>query len=418
LSSAAKKLLIDSGMPFLIKVSAAIIGLIFSYTATQYLSTEEFGAFSIAMLLALVLVTLSKLGLENSVVKLVAISLSNNNKANAQKYYTLALLISMVGALLLIFLVIIFQEFIAMELLSQPKIIHLIPTIAWLILPNTMLVINSSLFKGSNRPNLSITFSGLATFSFGIMGCVLFNPINALELLKIVCIAAYIATFISFLIYFNYLRFKIDYDLAPLKKVLSSCIPLWYSSIISLVIQQGSLLLLAIYSPLQEVAIFAIASKIAITTSFLLFAVNIVVSPKFAALYSAGKIDKLKLLVSTSNKILTVMSLAVTIAVLFFAESILALFGEEFTEGAVWLKVLVVGQFVNVSAGSVVYLLIMTGHEKLHQRNIMLSAIATCIMGFTLIPIYGALGAAITTALATTIQNSISFYYAHYRILN
>ena len=69
------------------------------------------------------------------------------------------------------------------------------------------------------------------------------------------------------------------------------------------------------------------------------------------------------------------------------------------------------GQFINICCGSVGYLLSMTGNE-LYVRNAILTSGLLCItLTIILVPIYGALGAAISIFSSIAIQNFIMVFY-------
>ena len=66
------------------------------------------------------------------------------------------------------------------------------------------------------------------------------------------------------------------------------------------------------------------------------------------------------------------------------------------------------GQFVNVATGSVGYLLMMCGHEKLMRNNIAFAAFFNVVMNLILIPTLGINGAAISTATSLALMNLVS----------
>jgi len=188
--------------------------------------------------------------------------------------------------------------------------------------------------------------------------------------------------------------------------------PLWTSAIVALIIQQFSLLILASYASLETIGQYAIALKISLSMSFILFSFNAVVAPKFATYFENKSYHKLLSLIKVNNRVLSTIAFMVTLLVITLANPLLAIFGEQYTEGVLILQILAIGQFVNIATGSSVSLLIMTGHEKLHQRNTIFVAIFTLIVAFLLIPLYGIVGAAITTSLSMSVQNLLSFYFA------
>jgi O-antigen/teichoic acid export membrane protein len=101
---------------------------------------------------------------------------------------------------------------------------------------------------------------------------------------------------------------------------------------------------------------------------------------------------------------------------MIFPSSILSLFGPDFEAGALLLRVLSIGQFINVAAGSVGYLLIMTGHERLLSLNITLATIINLWLCLWLIPKMGPLGAAIATAVPLAFLNLLSAYFVYAKL--
>jgi O-antigen/teichoic acid export membrane protein len=69
---------------------------------------------------------------------------------------------------------------------------------------------------------------------------------------------------------------------------------------------------------------------------------------------------------------------------------------------------MIISQFINVSTGSVGYLLMMSGNEKLLRNNIFIIAILNIILNIILVPRYGIYGAVIASGVSLTVQNMIS----------
>lgn len=89
---------------------------------------------------------------------------------------------------------------------------------------------------------------------------------------------------------------------------------------------------------------------------------------------------------------------------------VMGLFGPEFTTGGTVLLVLALGQFINVATGSVGFVLIMTGNERLARNNTVIAATVSLVLNVLLIPRLGALGAAIATAASIASLNLSAAY--------
>jgi O-antigen/teichoic acid export membrane protein len=92
------------------------------------------------------------------------------------------------------------------------------------------------------------------------------------------------------------------------------------------------------------------------------------------------------------------------------------LFGSQFTVGAEVLKILAIGQFINVVTGPVGYLLMMSGNERLMRNNIIVSTVICIILNSILIQKFGIFGGAIATAFCLALMNIISTIFVWNRL--
>ncbi len=94
------------------------------------------------------------------------------------------------------------------------------------------------------------------------------------------------------------------------------------------------------------------------------------------------------------------MAAPVLLLLIVFPGFIMGIFGQQFVRGWGVLAVLAIGQFINVSTGSVGFLLIMCGEERVYRNNTAFAAIVNVALNVLLIPRWHALGAAVATATA------------------
>ena len=171
--------------------------------------------------------------------------------------------------------------------------------------------------------------------------------------------------------------------------------------------------MLGIWEDSAEVGLFSAANRTAAFVSFVLIAVNAIAAPKFAVLYHKKEYQALADLVRNTTKIMILIALPILIIFVVFKRTIMGLFGEEFIASSPLLVILAIGQFVNVTTGSVGMLLTMTGFEKIWRNNMFIAAIATVIMGVLFIPWLGATGAAIATAAGLSFQMILAVFLVY-----
>lgn len=139
---------------------------------------------------------------------------------------------------------------------------------------------------------------------------------------------------------------------------------------------------------------YAVTLRIANLLSLPLLAANVVFLPTIAAIHARN--DHAELQRQVSNWILwtTVGAIVIALPLFLFAETVLSLFGEPFRAASVALRILLVGQLINGSLGSVGFILIMTGNERLAAIIVGVVAPISLISQLVLISYFGIEGAA------------------------
>jgi O-antigen/teichoic acid export membrane protein len=117
--------------------------------------------------------------------------------------------------------------------------------------------------------------------------------------------------------------------------------------------------------------------------------------------------------VKFSSKLIFWLSCPIILFIFLNSESLLRVFGYEFVNAEFSLRVLLIGQFFNILCGSVGYILMMTGNEKILRNIIISSALINIILNIILIPQFGILGAAIASAISMIIWNITALIYIY-----
>lgn len=190
-----------------------------------------------------------------------------------------------------------------------------------------------------------------------------------------------------------------------LRQWLAVALPLLFVDGSFLVLNQTDTLMIAALLNPAAVGIYSAAFKTAGWVSFILIAVNSIAAPMFASLYAQGNRAELQQLVSTIARWIFYPALAVAIGLVVFADPVLSLFGAEFVSAKWAMIALILGQLVNVGAGSVGYLLIMTGHQNQCALVVGGSALLNVGLNAIGIPWFGILGAAMATAISMATWN-------------
>jgi len=177
------------------------------------------------------------------------------------------------------------------------------------------------------------------------------------------------------------------------------------------------ILILGLFHEDADVGIYRAVGQLGTLVVFGLSAINQMLHPDFSKLYAANELDKLQKIVTYSSLAIFTFAIIPAVVFLFAGEYILRLtFGDDYMVGFIPLVILTLGQLANASFGSVGALLNMTGHEKDAMKGMMYSLGVNFVLAFLLIPIYGMVGAATSTAVSLMAWNIILRYYVKKRL--
>lgn len=196
-------------------------------------------------------------------------------------------------------------------------------------------------------------------------------------------------------------------EIVPEKKPhvsISNAIRFMWLGALYLLLNRSDLIMLGLISSNANAGIYAVASRAADLVPILLIASNMVIAPKIAILYRDGELEKLKKMLTTTIKVVVFASLPLALLLFFGANWLLLLFyGEDYAEGALVLRLLVVAQFIVVLGGPLGTTLEMTGNEKACLIATAWVVILNIILNALLIPKFGGNGAAVASCVSLII---------------
>ncbi len=389
-------------------------GLTFGFTIllARTLGAEGAGVYYLALTVTSIATVVGRMGLDNALLRFVAAKSSVGEWGKVGGLYSKGVLLAGVASVVSSVVMFALAPFIASTLFSKPELTVPLYIMSLAVVPMVMVFLHAEMLKGLKLirdsqvvrlvgvPGISLLVFYLLGEAWGVKGAVF----------------AYVAAAASMAIVGMWLWRRATPVLRKTvgsfdtNKLLRSSMPLFSMSIMQLVIGMSSTFILGIWGTRADVGIFSIALRTASLTGFILLAVNSIVAPKFAALYQQGDMEALGYTARTSARLMRYAALPLLLIFLFCPEIVLGFFGREFVEGALILTILAVGQFINVALGSVGYLLLMTGHEKVMRNISVLVAIICVVTNLIMVPYFGIVGAAVATFLSIVIMNLIACY--------
>jgi len=401
------------------RILGAASALVAAYSVTSTLSISDSGLFFLSLGFALFFSHLLRLGLDNFVLKKCAIYLNERNYREFLTIVSISALACIVGSILIYLLLYVSGWVVTYKYLHYLLLIYPAGAAAALLG-----IIAHSLHASGFVFTGAVTNTSLHYIIFSLLVWFLI-PQSTTEVIFLFSVACYsalltqilVALFlysvrgIAFAEWKNVQPRDVDY-----KEVYRTALPLWMVVIAQQLNQWGAQFISSVHVSEEELALLAIATRIALLVPMILTAVNMVVSPKFAALYHQGNMEKTEELLTKSLKLLAAVSSVIFIIMVLFGSNVLGIFGEQYVEAAGLLSILVCGQLVNALTGPSGKLLMMSGFEKDVRNSSIIVTIFGLSLALILVAKYGVHGAAISTAITIATQNIAFAYLVRYRL--
>lgn len=402
-----------------VKLIGMLAGFGVSVFLGRTLGPDGLGIINLSTQIISLLMVLVILGLGNVLVKNISIGYERQNRQQiADNIYT-GSIISVGIALVLALIGILFSDFIAVELFGAPKLkIPLIIALAVMV-PQSLSRIYAAGLKGFRKIwQSSLVDQTLSVWlvAIGLIVFAFFNvDINVNNVAVLYGIGS-VAVSLAMGIYWNKL-FKFESSRRWIgKSMLKVAMPLLLVNATSVIASNADTIMLGVLSTTTEVGLYAVAARLALLTSFFLQVSNASIAPKLAALYADNKLAEMTQMVQRVTLGLIVIAIIAVAFFVFVGQYVLGLWGEQFTQAYSILIVLSIGQFFNIASGCAGMLLIMCGHEKIHGWISLSFVILNLLLNYLLIIHYGALGAAIATAITVAGENIVKVIYAKLKV--
>jgi len=407
-----------ASVAFVLKVAGAALAIAFNVLLARLFGAEGAGVYYIAITVAMVASVIGRVGLDNCLLRFVSSNAQvydwGSVKSVSKKGMRLALATSAFCAVL----VFATAPWIASTVLSKHDLLWPIRMISFAIVPFSMLTLYSEMLKGLKQIRDATFVQGVGVQGLSLAALYIFGRYLGVSGAILAYIIGTTAMWLTGFWLWRSATSRLSgvtghFDTG---KMLASSMPLFWSSIMGLAITYASIMILSVLGSKSDIGIFGVAFRMASLISFLLVAVNSIAAPKFAALYRLGDMKALGTTARGSAKLLTVLAFPALILFLLFPSPVMGLFGSQFRQGGVVLSILAVGQFVNVATGSVGYLLMMSGNERILRNNLVYVAVINLLLNLLLIPRFGVTGAAVATTVSVAFQNLYASYQVYRKI--
>lgn len=376
------------------KIFSALVVFFYHILITKYLEVREVGEYFGIYAQLLIISLFLRLGTDQYIVKIVS-----NQKDSENKLQNTFCLISI--SIVIYSLVSILLKVLGLNLNN-----YYILTIEI-----TILSILSAILKGKGKINLGlIAQNGL--FQLIAVIILIYNnqKININELINILEISLIISILALLTIIIKNLNRNFSIiiqkpDFSSLKEVKDY----FLVSILSLLFPWTGIYVLTLSNDDFNAGILGISMRIVTLYGFLYIAVTSVLNPMISQLFGNREYKKIKRLYKTITKYLVVIACSTLAFIIFFADIILKIFGEEYLEAKMLIIILCIGQAINIATGPTTTILTMCSQVEKVRRNAIISGFILISFSYIGYELYSIIGICYAYSLAMISNNFLNF---------
>ncbi len=373
------------------------------------LGAASFGLYSIGMSIVTLMVSILPLGMDDAMVRYVSIYRSKKRTNLLRGLMAFCFIVAGGFGILGAIFMVSFAPFLA-ALRKSPNVVPVLQVMAPLVPLLCIQAISFSGLQGFKQFKTSILW--LRTFvpmlSFLLLAGTLYFFRNAVAAAAVTVVSTIILVgfSLSFLLQAASHFVKPEPKAYAVREWVGFAVPNLLTTVIDTVLDSIDTLLLTFFA-VSNAAIgqYSAAIKINGFIGMPLAVLNTIFAPMIAELHSKGEKQKLEVMFKVVTKWAITFCLPIFLIVTLFCVPLLSLSGESFIGAWPLLIVFAVGGLVNIVTGPVGLMLLMTGHQRFLFLNSLVAVTANIVLGIILTPRYGAMGTAISTAIATCVVN-------------
>ena len=383
------------------RLFAKILRFLTQILLARVLGVSAYGVYSLAESIALIGQKFSLLGLSEGIVRFGSIYKQDENCGRLKSLFGSALAVGGISGLLVSLGLFLAAEPIAVHVFGEPELSQTLRLLVWSLPFFGVMSLVASLARAKQRMRyytglIDVLNPLLVLSAIAIAFLLGFHLVGAVAAFTIATIGSAIGAL------FMLHRIAPCFRSSSRTRVKFGVI-MKYSLVISLrssallLLNRTDRVMLGLLADTSDVGIYSAAATLATQTMIAGYAFNSILAPIIANLHSMNRSDEIRHVLQTTMRWVFTISVPVCLVLVLFPKQLLGLYGSGFAVGSGVLIVLALAQLGHAGVSALAQMLNMTGHQNLELFNSVGLLVLNIGLNVVLIPMYGPLGAAIST---------------------
>jgi len=391
-----------------------VSSFLFMAILARVLGPSGYGNFVIGFSVFGVVAAISLMGMDNAAVRFIAPVYAMGDIGKSR--FILGRITGFAVGLSLIMTVAIFllADYIANTIFGKPEVADIIQLFSFCITPFVLSVLGYSALQSIKKVRQQVISRNFIEPSVKLLGVTVFILIPgfwiswSVVIFGLAFLLAAIYSRWQLLKIFGQSRIERDKGWSD-KTMLVYSLPLFLTTVFSLGLFRLDILFLGHFGSSADVGIYGAAFLTSNLGIFGLTIANLVFSPYIAASYHNKEYKKLEQMFITVSRWVLILTLPFLALVFLYPGQILSVYGEEFNSGIPVLLILSCAIALANVLGISGPVLVMSGHSRIVLFNTVITSVFAIGSAYFFVPLYGMIGAAISTALVMCMMSILNF---------
>lgn len=403
----------EAGKTFIIKVVSYGVAFISQIIFTRALGADLVGLYQICMNIIMLSMMISVLGMDSSNIKFISQFYSKKDYSKVKSYFYYSIKMTMILSIICSITLLVFRDKISLNIFNDGRINKVLPVFCLILIMYALIEVIGGYSRGIKRSSDYFLSQEFINKFVKIIVFIL------LYLFGVKFIGLVIGTILGFACSLIYLLYKVkkatpelfdnkiektDINYKEYWKYSISMSTVYFTNYLMVYVNST---IIGIFLNSENVGVYSNAQTLASFIIFIYVSFNSIFVSMVSELWASGKVKVLRVLYIDITRIILVLSIPLVVIMIYYSDTILGIFGEEFKRGSSAFIILIIGQLFNIIVGPNESLLSMSGNQRYSMINGIMIAMLNIILNIVLIPIYGIVGSAMAGAVAIIVVNII-----------
>ena len=408
--SILKKIVGQSAIYFIGTIFSVLVGFFFKVYISTILGAEGLGLFALGVSSISIASIFLTWGYGNGLIRFISKYAASKDYSRLYFYIKKTFLINLLMVAGLSSVYFLFPTFIGEKLLHSHEIINYLPLFGVFLIISSFLSIGDQIIRGFQEVKKSTLVHHFIRLPFKvIIAVILIRSYDLYGYIVAELLGGGLALILLFFIIrkllpagYSFFKNQIRKSNLEEKKYAGNMLVI---ELLGVLQNHGEKIMLVYFLSTSDLGVYSIVLSIAAFIPTILISVNSILSPIVSQFHEKNEINKLSYYYKLSTKYVFILTFPLIAFLTLYSKNILQFFGPDFEVGYLLLILVIIGELVNISFGTVGSILKMMGYDKNIKNISAITSIIAFASSYFFIDLLGIVGIGFSYILKKVLYN-------------